>query len=390
MGICVFELILRIAFFTQKLILIFAYFFLKFFVSILKLKSDPEWCIGPYDIARMSEIWHRAIPNSKKITLREHPYHATYRFQTLNKIKVVLKGPIVLAQNLALGNYFIYSGPEGYLLGKFDRRNFEFNFVKNCGSKIVCLLHGDDIRSPKQMKQLEIKFGRENYSTNMDLLNTNYFELGYEIEKQEIAYVIDRYSDLTFNFSHDQAGYLQRETIPTVLMFPDEWLRPNLNKFDNLNPIKILHAPSEPIIKGTPQIRSAINRLRSEGFDFEYIELRNVPNKTLNNMLQSCHIVVNQLFSYVPGILTLEAIAAGCVVLTSGDENIETDLPKGSNIAWIRIDSSNLYEVLAKTLSCPTALRNQAEIAVKWLEDEIVISKSSDKLNNQLKKIFNS
>ena len=108
-----------------------------------------------------------------------------------------------------------------------------------------------------------------------------------------------------------------------------------LKKFDEIVRPVLVHAPSSPIIKGTQLVRAAVALLREEGFDFEYVELTGVPHEEVASQLQRAHIVLNQFFAYVPGMFGIEAMAAGAVVLQSADESLESDLPAGSNAAWV-------------------------------------------------------
>jgi glycosyltransferase involved in cell wall biosynthesis len=65
-------------------------------------------------------------------------------------------------------------------------------------------------------------------------------------------------------------------------------------------PIRILHSPSNPAVKGSGLIRAAVDRLIAEGLPLELIEIRNMPNRQVHEHLQTCHFVIDQLYSDVP------------------------------------------------------------------------------------------
>ena len=65
-------------------------------------------------------------------------------------------------------------------------------------------------------------------------------------------------------------------------------------------PIRILHAPSNPFVKGSARIRDVVAELVAEGLRLELVELRGVPNSAVQEALAECHFVVDQLYSDIP------------------------------------------------------------------------------------------
>lgn len=74
-------------------------------------------------------------------------------------------------------------------------------------------------------------------------------------------------------------------------------------------PLRVLHAPSRPIAKGTHEVRAAIAQLQGEGIEVELIELTGVPNAEVLRQLARCDIVVDELYSDLP-LATFGAEAA--------------------------------------------------------------------------------
>lgn len=65
-------------------------------------------------------------------------------------------------------------------------------------------------------------------------------------------------------------------------------------------PLRVLHAPSNPFVKGTARIREVIAGLVAEGLPIELVELIGVPNSVVRDELARCHFVVDQLYSDIP------------------------------------------------------------------------------------------
>jgi glycosyltransferase involved in cell wall biosynthesis len=74
------------------------------------------------------------------------------------------------------------------------------------------------------------------------------------------------------------------------------------------NKVRILHAPSRPNAKGSSYFIKVVKELQDEGYAIDFVQLGNVPNKTVLKELAICDFVLDELYSDVPmGMLALEA-----------------------------------------------------------------------------------
>ena len=178
----------------------------------------------------------------------------------------------------------------------------------------------------------------------------------------------DKYADLYFSYPIDQASYLKKNQYPV----PYIYLKSDLNfselKFANVNKYKIIHAPSNASVKGTPLVREAIERLRIEGYVFEYKELFNVDNKTLMYELRESHIVLNQFHTFVPGMFGIESMANHCAVLMSADPKIEKNLHRSAIDAWMVTTSSDIYKNLKYLLDNKEEIKRYADSGYYFVE----------------------
>jgi glycosyltransferase involved in cell wall biosynthesis len=60
--------------------------------------------------------------------------------------------------------------------------------------------------------------------------------------------------------------------------------------------VKIVHAPSDPVGKGSERIREIIERLRQKGHPIDFIELVDKTNEEVKDSLQKCDFLVDQLY----------------------------------------------------------------------------------------------
>lgn len=71
-------------------------------------------------------------------------------------------------------------------------------------------------------------------------------------------------------------------------------------EIDDNRSVRILHSPSKPLAKGTFEIRNAIASLKSKGYNIDFVEVINQPNKVVIEELQTCDFIIDQLYSDTP------------------------------------------------------------------------------------------
>ena len=129
---------------------------------------------------------------------------------------------------------------------------------------------------------------------------------------------------------------------------------------------KIIHAASRPLGKGTGLIESTIRKLKKDGYNFEYMTIKNMQNDELLNILSESDILIDQIFAMGPPKLALEGLASGCLVLGGKKINFE---PQWENYPGIDINPSNLYDVLSKILSNPEIIYTQTNKSLEYLKE---------------------
>lgn len=116
------------------------------------------------------------------------------------------------------------------------------------------------------------------------------------------------------------------------------------------NPL-ILHAPTNPLFKGTAYIEAAIERLKSEGFTFRYERIEHLSNDQALQLYQAADIVVDQILCGSYGMLAVEAMSMGKVVVGYIRDDL---LPTFPDIPLIySTNPTTIYDVLKHLLLHP-------------------------------------
>jgi hypothetical protein len=100
-------------------------------------------------------------------------------------------------------------------------------------------------------------------------------------------------------------------------------------------PLRALHCPSYPELKGTPLIELAIANLRARGIVIELTQVTGVPNEEVQRLIDQTDFVIDQTYSDTPmGTFALEAARHGKAAVVAGFEmpvyfadNPEDDMP---------------------------------------------------------------
>ena len=111
---------------------------------------------------------------------------------------------------------------------------------------------------------------------------------------------------------------------------------------------RVVHAPSDTAIKGTPLVLEALDRLRDEGVRFELELLHGVSNERVLAELREADVVVDQLHLPLHGRLGVEAMASGCALATCDDARWE---PYPARRPIQHVDPDNVVGALRELLT---------------------------------------
>jgi hypothetical protein len=83
--------------------------------------------------------------------------------------------------------------------------------------------------------------------------------------------------------------------------------------------IRVLHSPSHPEVKGSEQIRDAVDRVRQTGLPVNLVELRGVTNDVVRTEIARSDFVIDQLYSDAPMVgFATEAASAAVPAIVGG------------------------------------------------------------------------
>ncbi|MBW8173419.1 hypothetical protein K0651_10235 [Ornithinimicrobium sp. Arc0846-15] len=116
----------------------------------------------------------------------------------------------------------------------------------------------------------------------------------------------------------------------------------------------VLHAPSNPLLKGSAEIDSVLQQMEDEGL-LAYRRLVGVPHAEMAATIAAADIVIDQIVLSNPGVLLAESMAAGRIVVAHLRDEVRMKMqsndPQGEAPPVFEATPDNLREVIAGLLA---------------------------------------
>lgn len=278
------------------------------------------------DLSLTKSIWHKPLGIVQDICRLPLFIWALFRFQI-----------------------FIFSFRSSFFFFCFEY--FELPLLKLFGKKIIHVFLGSDSRPP-YIDGYNIR------NDDPDLLN----RLKHETNRTfRSVRTIEKYADFIVTSPARAQFHTQSFISWHCIGFPFPMpakLEPKPTK--NNAAVRILHAPSRPIAKGSSRIQTMIENLQKK-YDIEYLFITGQPNKTVIEALQSCDIVIDEVFSDAPiGGISSEAASFGIptVIGSYYVDHIFSDIPEEFRPPILVCHPDQMETKLKELIQTPT-LRQQ-------------------------------
>ena len=91
--------------------------------------------------------------------------------------------------------------------------------------------------------------------------------------------------------------------------------------------IRVVHAPTNPIAKGTTFIAPIARKLHDEGL-IEYVELQGIPNEQMPSVFAEADVVLDQFRGGDYGVAACETMASGRIVVAHIDDQVRGEVER--------------------------------------------------------------
>lgn len=164
-------------------------------------------------------------------------------------------------------------------------------------------------------------------------------------------------------YPYVKAYYQKVHVLPiTMDVMQEEPSYPDINQS---NPL-VLHAPTNPLFKGTEAIETAIERLQKEGIQFRYQRIEKMSHGTAKQLYKNADIVVDQILCGSYGMLAVESMSLGKPVVGYIRDDLIPLFPMRPPI--VSANPDNIYDVLKELILYPAMRVKKGKEGRKYAE----------------------
>jgi len=242
-------------------------------------------------------------------------YHRNLNFNKRGRLERIWLRFKLLTESLMAYNIFHFYSGQTLLPYHID-----LPILRMFGKKILMTYCGSDIRL------YEILLRSNPYIALInDGLNTRKYDRSKKIRMRWQGLFIHRFTAPRNLYEHATA------IIPARKVVDRPWLNNigfNSEKSPSLIDIKtshfprVIHAPSNPLLKGSVYVTKAVQELRARGLKFEFTELTFTPNQRVHEVIKESDIVLDQFILGGIGTLAFEGMGYGKPVISYIPENL--------------------------------------------------------------------
>ncbi|HYN27203.1 MAG TPA: glycosyltransferase family 1 protein [Burkholderiales bacterium] len=219
--------------------------------------------------------------------------------------------------------------------------------LRRFGKAIFVTYQGDDAR--------QADYCLANYTISpAHEVGQDYYPPGSDGQKRSDIARFDRHADGIYALNPDLLHVLPRRArfLPYGHIDLAAW-QPGPRRPGNRERLRVIHAPSHQGAKGTRHVIDAVNRLKSEGVDFDFTLIEQLSNADARKIYEEADLVVDQLLAGWYGGLAVECMALGkpviCYVREEDLRFVEPEMR--SQLPVIRAEPGTIYHVLKDYLA---------------------------------------
>ncbi len=199
---------------------------------------------------------------------------------------------------------------------------------------------------------------------------TCYF--GSDLRTRGIIPEVESIADYRFTFEYDHTLVYPKLKF---LFFPFELAKYEVPDRTPTDKVRIGHAPTSRLAKGTDEILKELHRLQQR-YPVEIVLIENVPHQKALSLKASCDIFVDTIGELGYGVNSLEALAMGIPTAVQILEDFEKTL---GDHPFINISKNTIAEKLVPFIESPELRKQYGEKGKFWVQerhDPLKISQS--------------
>ena len=220
--------------------------------------------------------------------------------------------------------------------------------LSGAGVRVGLVFHGSEVRDPR-------RHARTHEFSPFQDASDPYVRRLQEVADRTLA-LVDQFDGPTFVSTPDQLAYVPGAQWLPVVIDVDAW--PLRRPFEGEQVPLVVHAPSNPVLKGTAAIEDQLEPLVAAG-RIRYERVSGLQPKDAAALVASADIVIDQVLLGLYGVLACEGLASGAVVLGLVGEGIRRHVE--DEIPILETTPLTVAERIEEVLSDRVAYQETAE-----------------------------
>lgn len=251
----------------------------------------------------------------------------------------------------------------GTTLIDFQNSNLHYIDLPYYKGKKVMTFNGSDIR-----QNLNLHLNRF-ISEIYELTPYNNFSRN-ELIKKRIK-ILDKNIDHFFSLNPDLMYFLPKEKTTFLPYTISGWDQIKSLEYNIDNKIKIVHAPTNRLLKGSTYILSTLEKLQEKYKNLEVIVIENLPHEEALKHYKEAHIVIDQLLVGWYGAFGVEVMKMGkplAVFIREEDLSfIPMKMKEDLLNTVININKENIESILEFYINNPSLLFEKSALSLKYV-----------------------
>ncbi|MGO1770210.1 MAG: hypothetical protein ACTHZX_09675 [Microbacterium sp.] len=216
------------------------------------------------------------------------------------------------------------------------------------------LIHGTEMRDPQQHLNMYEASPFRDHARDFPRLAEHV---------AQTRNVIDESGLRTFVTTPDMLDFVPGATlVPVVVDVDAHTAAAETPALTRQRPV-VLHAPSNPALKGTATIEPVLEALEAAG-RIRYKRVQSVPNSAMPSLIGKADVVVDQIALGNVGVLAAEAMAAGRLVVAHVHERVR--LRTGGNLPVVDATPTTFSAVMREILDDRDRFTDIAAAGPSW------------------------
>jgi hypothetical protein len=196
-----------------------------------------------------------------------------------------------------------------------------------------------------------------------------------DAQRRRLIETVLPHADRVFVLNPELARFVPNATFLPYASVDLARFTPAFPKTDG--PIRVVHAPSDPLLKGSAYVIAAIEKLRAK-YPIEFTLVQGMPHEEALKVYQHADLVIDQLLFGWYGGLAVEVMAMGkpvaCYIRESDLPFVPTRMARELPVLPVRADTleSDLESLLSRRHEWPEHGRRSLAFAKTWHDPHVI------------------